>query len=349
MSNENPDLTSLVTGSEPTVPLRASVIIPTYNRRPFLLQTLATVDRQSVSPERYEVIVGVDGSTDGTVEALARLQPRYALRWVWQENQGPAAASNAAARLARNEVLVFLDSDQLASPELLAAHLEVHLRYGDVFVQGLFPLAPGYDRRGASLMYQRALFQALAPLDSAHPTSPHIWSANVSCRRETWARVGGFDETFREYGGEDNDFGLRIAALGIPFVFEPRALSYHLHTVSYSSHRNQAFSEGRSMVHLAEKHALPLESFSGGAVKRRADRVFRVTWQRSPRVADLIGRLMTAGLWGADLVRVRPAQVAAARLIHRFYKVGGITLEMSNPARLAESARKTAPPAVGAG
>ncbi len=327
MSLETPDFASQEKSADPSAPLRASVIIPTYNRRDSLLQTLATLDRQSVAPEQYEVIVGVDGSTDGSVEALAGLRPPYSLRWVWQENRGPAAATNAAARLARHEVLVFLDGDQLASPELLAAHLDAHQRHGVVLVQGLYPLAPGYDRRGASLMYQRALFQALAPMESSHPCQPHIWSANFSCRRESWAMVGGFDEAFREYGGEDTDFGLRVVALGVPCIFEPQALSYHLHVVSYSSHRHQAFSEGRSMVRLAEKHAVPVESFDGGALNRPIDRAFRAAWVSSPRVADLIGRLMTAGLWGADVWRIRQAQVAAARLVHRFYKVGGITIE----------------------
>ncbi len=339
MMKETPDVSWRGTGLDLSVPLRASVIIPTFNRRGLLLQTLATLDRQSLPPERYEVIVGIDGSTDGTVEALASLQPRYSLRWVWQENRGPGAASNAAARLAQYEVLIFLDGDQLASPELLAAHLDVHRRYGVVFVQGWYPLAQGYDRHGASLMYERSLQRSVAPIDSAHATTPHIWSANISCRRESWDKIGGFDETFREYGGEDTDFGLRIAALGVQFIFEPRALSYHLHTVGYSSHRRQAFSEGRSMVRLAEKHSLPLESFSGGSLDRPIDQAFRSAWQRSPRLADLIGQFMTVGLWGADLVRIRPAQVAAARLIHRFYKVGGITRETSNQAQLEPAPR----------
>jgi GT2 family glycosyltransferase len=307
--------------------LRASVIIPTFNRRALLLQTLASLERQTVPPDRYEVIVGIDGSTDGTQEALAALRPSYSLRWVWQQNQGAAAASNAAARLGRHEVLVFLDDDQVASAELLAAHLEGHQRYGVVFIQGLYPLAPGYDRRGASLMYERSLYRALAPLDSAHPTTAQIWSANVSCRRGTWAEVHGFDETFREYGGEDTDFGLRVAALGVPFVFEPRALSHHMHTVSYAAHRRQAFSEGTAMVRLAQRHALPVGSLSGGGLDRLVDRAFRLAWHWNRPVMELAGRLLTAGLWGADLVRFPPVQLAAARLIHRFYKVGGITVE----------------------
>jgi len=124
-------------------PLNASVIIPTYNRRDLLLWTVATLDRQSIPPERYEVIVGVDGSNDGTVEALAVLRPRYSLRWVWQRNHGQAAITNFAARLARHEVLVFLTDDQLASPELLAAHLDVHQRHGGGPGPGLLSASSG--------------------------------------------------------------------------------------------------------------------------------------------------------------------------------------------------------------
>src|SRR6202022_1101099 len=117
--------------------LCASVVIPTYNRRRILLQSLKTLENQSLPPDRFEVIVGVDGSADGTVQALEQLKPPYGLGWVIQSNRGPAAASNAAARRASGDVLVFLDDDQLASPDLIAAHLDAHERFGDVLVQGL--------------------------------------------------------------------------------------------------------------------------------------------------------------------------------------------------------------------
>jgi GT2 family glycosyltransferase len=313
--------------------LRASVVIPTFNRRAILAQTLKTLETQTVSPDRLEVIIGIDGSTDGTAEALDDLAPPYTLRWVSQANAGPAAASNRAARLANGEVLVFLDDDQLASPGLIAAHLDVHERLGDVLVQGLYPLAPGYDRRGASLMYERWLLGTLAPIDRQHPSTPHIWSANISLRRSTWAAVGGLDESFREYGGEDTDFGVRVAALGVPVIFEPKALSYHLHDVSYRQVRNQAYSQGRSLVRLARKHRVSIETFSGGELNRRVDRAVAASWRRAPRLMQMLGKPLTLPLWVADLARVRPAQLALARLVHRYYKVGGIAVEQQQEVR----------------
>src|SRR5919197_2378685 len=313
--------------------LCASVVIPTYNRRAILMRSLEALETQTVPFRRFEVIVGVDGSTDGTIESLKGMTPPYSFRWVTQANRGPAGASNQAARIASGDVLVFLDDDQLSTPGLIAAHLDAHERLGDVLVQGFYPLAPGCDRQGASLMYERWLLAALAPVDREHPSTPHIWSANISLRRSTWAAVGGLDEAFREYGGEDTDFGIRVAARGLPVVFEPRALSYHVHKVTYVQVRNQAYSQGRSLVRLARKHKVPVDAFSGGALDRRLDRVVAASWGWAPRLMDYLGRGLTVPLWFADLSEVRRAQLTTARLLHRYYKVGGIAVEQQQEVR----------------
>ena len=311
--------------------LKASICIPSYNRRQTLLATLRSLDGQTVEPDRYEAIVADDGSTDGTGEALSRLQTRYRLRWLRQENAGPAAARNAAARMAEHEVLIFLDGDQLCRPEMVAAHLDIHEREGNVLVQGLYPLADGCRSRGASLLYERALLGALAPVDRPHPVSPHVWGGQISVRRSVWEQVGGFDSSFRGYGGEDTDFGLRVAALGVPFVFDPRALSHHLHEVRYGSFARQAYEEGRSVIRLSRKHLIPVETLFGGPVGRPADLVFQVAWSRSELAMGRLGRLLTVAMMAADAVRLRSAQLLSARFVHRFYKLGGLVAEALRP------------------
>ncbi|MBJ7600211.1 glycosyltransferase [Candidatus Nephthysia bennettiae] len=311
-------------GPAPDTKLKASICIPSYNRKELLLATLRSLNQQSAPPDTYEVIVADDGSSDGTVEALADLRTRYRLRWFTQPNAGPAAASNAAAEMAENEVLIFLDADQVCSLEMVAVHLETHEREGNVFVQGLYPLAEGYRSRAASLLYERELLSALEPIDRPHPASPHMWSAQVSVRRSVWKEVGGFDSSFREYGGEDTDFGLRVAAMGIRFLFDPRALSYHLHDVSYGSLRKQAYHEGCSIVRLSKKHGLSVETLFGGELDKRVDRLFESGWNGAPRAMDAIGHALSWGVMAADAVRARPLQLLAARLVHRWYKVGGL-------------------------
>ena len=56
-----------------------------------------------------EVIIVVDGSTDGTAEALAQLQLPFPLHVIEQPNRGAAHARNRAAAEAKNDVLLFLD------------------------------------------------------------------------------------------------------------------------------------------------------------------------------------------------------------------------------------------------
>ena len=142
-----------------------------------------------------------------------------------------------------------------------------------------------------------------------------------------------WDETFREYGGDDTDLGLRVAALGIPFVYEPRATAYHMHTVSPLRFGQHAFSEGRAVVRVARKHGLALEAFSGGTLRGPFDRSMAWGWRWNSGAMDRLGRLLTTGLATADLVKVQPAQVFAARLVRRFYRVGGITREIGSGIR----------------
>jgi len=306
---------------------KVSVCIPTYNRRQILLQTLESLKRQQEPVQNFEVVVGDDGSVDGTVEMVSALQTPYRLRVFTHANAGPAAATNLAASHAENEILVLLDDDQIAAPRLIGAHIRAHQQYGDVLVQGLFPLTEESRKRGASLLYERHLMSDIAPLDAEHPFSPRIWSANVSVRRSTWKRVGGLDESFREYGGEDTDFGMRVAAAGCPVVFVPDALSYHVHLISYRSAQRQPYHAGRAMVRLAEKFDMPVEAFSGGGTQSAVDRILSLGWRTSAPAMTAVGQVLTLGLRASDLTKWRPAQLLAARAVHRLNKVGGITSE----------------------
>src|ERR1700685_1500245 len=56
----------------------------------------------------------------------------------------------------------------------------------------------------------------------------YFWTTNVSAPLGTIRAIGGFDESFSEYGWEDIDVGLRLRARGVKAVFNPRALAYHL-------------------------------------------------------------------------------------------------------------------------
>jgi GT2 family glycosyltransferase len=277
-----------------------------------------------------QIIVADDGSTDETSALLQSIQLRYELKRTRLDGRGCAAARNAAARLADHQVLIFLDDDQVTSPELVATHLEAHKRSGNVIVQGDHQLAPGWNRRGASLLYDQSRARHLGSTDPKAGVPFRLFGANFSVRQKTWARVGGFDESLPR--NQDLDFGLRVADTGVPIVLELRALSHHLHTVSSAAFRHQCFTSGRCLVRISRKRSVPLDSLVGSPIDQLADRVVKRFWIAFPRSAHAAGRCLSGALGVADHIRLRPAQLLAARLVRRFYHLGGIALERASTA-----------------
>src|SRR5437868_7409385 len=156
---------------------------------------------------KFEVIVIVDGSTDGTAAKLKELSCPFPLRIIEQPNRGQAAARNGGAEEAAGEIILFLDDDMIAEPQLLAEHARMH-RAGADAVTGEVPV---HSASPAGLVTD-ALAKAAA-WQRKPPASPfHVYSGNLSVAKRVFREIGGFDEELCRggYGGEDLDFGLRL-------------------------------------------------------------------------------------------------------------------------------------------
>lgn len=101
-------------------PLTVSCVIPVYNGAAHLGDAIDSVLGQTRSPT--EVIVVDDGSTDATPQVAKSYGDR--IRYVRQQNRGPAAARNRGADMAEGEILTFLDADDLWAEEKLDRQLE---------------------------------------------------------------------------------------------------------------------------------------------------------------------------------------------------------------------------------
>ena len=95
------------------MPPSISVIIPTYNRLPFLLEAIESVRQQTSSVQ--EILIIDDGSTDDTKRIVSTLP--LPIRYIWQSNMGPAAARNRGILEANGDWIAFLDSDDLWTQE----------------------------------------------------------------------------------------------------------------------------------------------------------------------------------------------------------------------------------------
>lgn len=114
--------------------MKVSVLIPTYNRRDYIVSAVESVLAQDFSD--FEIIVVDDGSTDDTAERLRPYASR--IRLIRTANQGPALARNVAMQAARGEYVAYLDSDDLYYPYKLglqAALLDARPDVGMVYTE----------------------------------------------------------------------------------------------------------------------------------------------------------------------------------------------------------------------
>lgn len=191
-----------------------SVIIPTYNRKHFLLEAVDSVFAQTYRD--LEVIVVDDGSTDGTGEALGRHKPR--LIYTYQANKGAGAARNRGIELARGEFIAFLDSDDLWLPKKLEIQVafmdqnpEAQICYTDeIWVRKGVRVNP----RKKHTKYSGWIYSHCLPLCIISPSSALI-------REEVFGHIGTFDPRLPVC--EDYDLWLRVACR-FPVFFIPQKL-----------------------------------------------------------------------------------------------------------------------------
>ena len=98
--------------------MRVSVVIPLYNKAPYIGRALDSALAQTFAD--FEVIVVDDGSTDGGGEVVAARGDRR-VRLIAQANAGPGAARNRGLSAASGEYISFLDADDEWLPGFLAA------------------------------------------------------------------------------------------------------------------------------------------------------------------------------------------------------------------------------------
>lgn len=234
--------------------LDISVVIPTYNRIDTLAHVVPTLLGQDLPQDRFELLVCDSRSTDGTAEYLAAVaQTSPNVRHLPGAYSGRAAARNAGITAARGEIVLFNDSDILASPDLLSQHLRRHHQRSGIAVVGLEVQVKDladYERKRAH-PDQRG---SLHPPGRKRLSWLYFLTGNASVRRDDLVRAGGFDENFTGYGHEDLELGYRLHKAGLEILYEPRAVNYHCQDVGFTDQKAKMKLAGRSTVRFYRKH-----------------------------------------------------------------------------------------------
>lgn len=253
--------------------MRASVIIPTYERLPDLQRVVAAVRAQRL-PDGWdlELVVVDDGSRDATGDWLTTRAGEGGWIVERQENAGPAAARNRGVASASGDLVLFLGDDTEPRPGWLATHLEEHRLFG-----GAEPLAVlGYtsfadDGDSPFLRYINefgAQFGYLLIDDPRSVPFNFFYTSNISLPRELLIRLGGFREDFPAAAWEDIEFAYRAQRAGLRLRYQPRARTLHRHCVRPRTFCRRQRTSGRSAAIFSELHP-ELREFLGVERLRR--------------------------------------------------------------------------------
>lgn len=229
---------------EPT--LGVSVIVTYYEAPEALDLTLAALEGQDYPPELFEVVIVDDGSSP---PLEAPCGSPLSIRVVHQQDLGfgLARARNTGARAASNAILVFLDCDMMPEAGWMSAHARWHHAAGDVVTLG-FRAHVDVSGIDAGTVRGRAgsLEELFADRDSQRPewiefhmsrtgdltsTDDDIFRAvtggNLGISKDFYETVGGYDESFTQWGTEDTEFGYRAYTRGGLLVPARDAMCWH--------------------------------------------------------------------------------------------------------------------------
>ncbi|MCU1459990.1 MAG: glycosyl transferase family 2 [Acidimicrobiales bacterium] len=231
-----------------------SVVVPTYRRPELLIECLQSLERQRIATDLFEVVVVDDGSGDATGEVLAaaaRVMPNLT-PIVQPVNRGPAAARNEGIRQARGSIVVFLDDDIAAAPDLLARHARFHADASDPnagllgIVQwhprlDVTPFMRWLDASGLQFGYDTWLRDG--PVE---PPYAAFYTANLSMGRALLLDCGGFDERFPYPAYEDFELAYRLTQIGFRMEYDSNAVAFHTRAIDLATFRSRMAKVGES-------------------------------------------------------------------------------------------------------
>jgi GT2 family glycosyltransferase len=226
---------SALADARPAEPPTVSVVVPYYRAQAQLDLVLAGLAAQTYPATRLQVVVADDGSPEPPVVGPGVVVVR-------QEDRGfrAAAARNLGARAAEGEVLLFVDGDTVPEPAYVEELAALPALMPDALVTGRRRHA---DLTGWTPDRLRAWFaggpapeeltepawlrEAGSLLDADDRSYRFVISAVMGTSRALFDEVGGFDETFDGYGGEDWELAHRLFTAGAVLAHRERAVAWH--------------------------------------------------------------------------------------------------------------------------
>lgn len=209
-------------GAEPQQPVSMrvpplSVVMPVYNAMPYLASAIEAILRQTFRD--FELVIGVNGGTDGSAEcaeAYARRDRR--IRVLRSDMRlGPVGSSNWVANAARAPLVARMDADDLCHPRRLELQMKVLAEHPSAVLVGALCSLIDCDDRAIRGVDRSTLL--------GRPTPP-IAHSSLLYRKQAFDEVGGYRHDADYF--EDADLYRRLASLGSILVIADPLIQYRV-------------------------------------------------------------------------------------------------------------------------
>jgi GT2 family glycosyltransferase len=235
--------------------LYATIVVSAYNRLDALKLCLTALRHQTIDYDKYEIILVDDCSTDGTKDYIDDNLPNLSnIKYIrHQVNQGLASARNSGIMSARGEYIILLDCDIIPEPDFIENFLLYHMKYPNekVVVIGNLSFDKTFTHKNNIAYFAQSRYlgfrtkRELAKIDYANLSTRYFAGGIASIPHSTVKEVGLFDSTFKYYGGEDTDYGIRLGNQGVRLIFGASVKASHHDPVFLEKYKNKRIEAAR--------------------------------------------------------------------------------------------------------
>lgn len=173
---------------------KISIVIPLYNKRDTILQTIESIRRQTY--QHFEIVVIDDGSTDGSAEIVEKIVDSR-IRLIRQQNAGVSVARNRGIKESHGEYIAFIDADDEWCPAYLETQNELISLYPTCSI-----FSTGYAYKNENEILKDSIINGIRFSEShgvldnyfevASKSNPPLWTSAVVVKKSALIKVGGF-------------------------------------------------------------------------------------------------------------------------------------------------------------
>lgn len=224
-----------------------SVVIPAYNASKTIKECLLSVTGQKSNFE-FEIIVVDDGSSDSTKNIIEEF-PK--VRYIYQDNSGPAKARNTGWKAAVGDYIVFTDSDCVPEEDWLTEMVRPFSIENKVgAVGGAYDKTMNSDKKLAVLIGEEIKYRYsnIGKWTDAHG------SYSLAVKKELLKNVNGFDESYPVATAEDWDLCYKITKIGYKIYFNKKARLGHYHPANLWRYIKTQYRHGYYRMKLYQNH-----------------------------------------------------------------------------------------------